>query len=181
MRFLLASMRRDEVLGRLLAHPFQVGERRFVEPVEVGQASYQPPVDELLDQLDSQAVDVHRVAVGEPADPLLELFGTARWRVRAVKIDLAGRARPGHRSSGRSSGKRTESRCRRAPSSSTRTTCGMISPAFWITTVSPTRMSLRAISSALCRRGPLDGRAGQGNGRQVGDGRQLARLARPGR
>ena len=38
----------------------------------------------------------------------------------------------------------------RAPTS-TRTTWGMISPAFWITTVSPIRTSLRRISSALCR------------------------------
>src|SRR5262249_57834623 len=34
---------------------------------------------------------------------------------------------------------------------STRTTCGMISPAFSTTTMSPTRMPLRSISSALCR------------------------------
>ena len=31
--------RRDEVVGRLLAHPFEVGEGRLVEPVEVGEAS----------------------------------------------------------------------------------------------------------------------------------------------
>ena len=34
---------------------------------------------------------------------------------------------------------------------STRTTCGMILPAFSTTTTSPTRTSFRSISSALCR------------------------------
>ena len=54
----------------------------------------------------AQAVDVHRVAVGEPADPLLELLGAGRRRVRAVEVDLAGLARDrARRSSGRSVGK----------------------------------------------------------------------------
>ncbi len=35
-------------------------------------------------------------------------------------------------------------------SSTTPTICGITSPARWMITVSPTRMSLRAISSALC-------------------------------
>ena len=61
--------RRDQVLGRLLAHPLQVGQGRHVEPVEVGQAPDQAAVDELLDQLLAQAVDVHGVAVGEVREP----------------------------------------------------------------------------------------------------------------
>ena len=87
------------------------------------------------------------------------------------------RARPGRRSSGRSSGKTKGTSEPSRASTSTRTTCGMISPAFWITTVSPTRTSLRAISSALCRVARLTVVPGEGDGRQVGHGRQLAGLA----
>ena len=53
----------------------------------------------------------------------------------------------------------------------------MISPAFWITTVSPIRMSLRSISSALCRLARLTVVPGQLHRLEVGDRRQLAGLA----
>ena len=68
--------RLHQVVGRLLPHPVELGERGRVEPVEVGQRLDQPLVHELVDQLLAQAVDVHCVAVGVPADPLLELLGT---------------------------------------------------------------------------------------------------------
>ena len=53
----------------------------------------------------------------------------------------------------------------------------MISPAFWITTVSPTRMSLRAISSALCSVARFTVVPASRTGLEVGDRRELARLA----
>ena len=82
----------------------------------------------------------------------LSWSGQRRGRVGAAEVDLARlAARPGRRSSGRSWGRRRDCSVPSRASASTRTTWGMISPAFSITTVSPTRMSLRAISSALCR------------------------------
>ena len=90
-RAVLRSLERgDEVLRRFLAHPLEAGQGCLVEPVEVGEAVNQAAVDELVDELGPQAVDVHRVAVGEPANPLLELLGAVRGRVRAMEIDLAG-------------------------------------------------------------------------------------------
>ena len=53
----------------------------------------------------------------------------------------------------------------------------MISPAFWITTVSPIRTSLRSDLVGVVQARALDGRAGERDRGQVGDGRQLAGLA----
>ena len=83
---------------------------------------------------------------------LLELLGAGRRGVGAAEVDLARVAdHRGAAARAGASGRRTAPREPSRASASTRTTWGMISPAFWITTVSPTRMSLRAISSALCR------------------------------
>src|SRR5262249_2117856 len=59
---------------------------------EIGEALDQTFVRELVDQLLAQAVDVHRVAVSVPADPLLELIGAAARGIRAVVVHLFGRA-----------------------------------------------------------------------------------------
>ncbi len=61
-------------------------------PASVGASSryrsarlvHQLLVDELVDQLLAQAVDVHRVAMGVPAEPFLELVGAAGRGVGAV-------------------------------------------------------------------------------------------------
>ena len=56
----------------------------------------------------------------------------------------------------------------------TATTLGMTSPLRSMSTQSPTRMSLRRISSSLWRVDRDDGRAGQAHGLEVGDRRQGA-------
>ena len=152
VRCLARLDRLDQVVGRLLAHPLQIGQRGRVEPVEVGEALDQFLVHELVDQLLAQAVDVHGVAVGVPADPFLELVGASRRRSSCSRNrPRRPTVRPARRSSGRSSGSGRPSRSPLRASASTRTTWGMISPAFWITTASPIRTSLRSSSSALCR------------------------------
>ena len=98
--------------------------------------------------------------------------------VGAVEVDLArARARPGAPQLGQVVGKSKGTSVPSRASTSTRTTCGMISPAFWITTVSPIRTSLRRISSALCRLARLTVVPASGTGVEVGDRGQLAGLA----
>ena len=89
-------------------------------------------------------------AAGEVLEPLLDLRRAGR--VRAAPVHLAlGLRPPRSRRPGRS---RAASR---APcpagrfASTTCTTFGMTSPPFSMSTVSPTRTSLRATSSSLCR------------------------------
>ncbi len=86
---MLSSSAAHQVLCRLLTHALEVGKRPLIEPVEIGQVLHQSAVDELLDQLGAEPFDVHRIAVREPADPLLELVWAAAGRVHAVEVDLA--------------------------------------------------------------------------------------------
>ena len=64
---------------------------------------------------------------------------------------MTSRARRCAADTGNGSGSRRARRRAGAPPSTTPTICGITSPARWMITVSPTRMSLRAISSALCK------------------------------
>ena len=108
-----------------------------------------PGRDELLDELLAQAVDVHLPPPAEPFQPLDELLGAGR--VHAVDPRLARRLldRPAAVRAGLWRDDRHRAR-RPLGLKSTRTTCGMISPAFSITTVSPTRTSSRSTCSMLC-------------------------------
>ncbi len=126
-------------------------ERRQVleaERVEVGEVLDQPALHQLVDQHVPEPLDVHRLAAREVLEPLLDLRGARGVRAAPVHLALgpahgraAGRARlgrrPGHG--------RRRAACPRRRS----TTFGITSPPRSISTVSPTRTSLRAISSSL--------------------------------
>ena len=120
------------------------------QAIQVRVVPHQALFDQLIDQLVAQPFDVHRVAAGEEADAFLQLGGAGR--VGAADVDAAfvldqpGAARRDTSAGNGNAGKSVVRSC-----FSTRTMCGMILPAFSTTTTSPTRMSLRSISSALCR------------------------------
>ena len=76
-----------------------------------------------------------------------------------------------------SRGTRRARRFAAAASSTTSTTCGITSPARCMMTVSPTRMSLRAISSSLCSVALRDHDAADRDRLQLGDRRQRAGAA----
>ena len=128
-----------------------------------------------------QALDRLRRA-DEPAGAAAHDVGLA-----GLLVDLAQR----RRAADRADDLVAETRRARAAAAACRATtsriCGMTSPARCTTTVSPTRTSLRAISSSLCRRRVGDDDAADGDGLQLGDRRQRAgaadldldRLARP--
>ena len=72
-RPLLASMPCQQVLGRLAAHPLQLQQLVGRQTVKIAVALDELLIDQLIDQLVAQPLDVHRVAAGVVADPLLDL------------------------------------------------------------------------------------------------------------
>src|SRR5215472_6023751 len=65
--------RRHDVCRGLLRHPLQLGKCRHAELVQVGRRVNDAGIDELIDQLVSQAFDVHRPTVGKVQQRLLAL------------------------------------------------------------------------------------------------------------
>ena len=63
----------DQVLGGFVGQPVQCGELLFRERVQVARVVHETAFHELVDDLAAQPVDVHRAAVGEEAQALLEL------------------------------------------------------------------------------------------------------------
>ena len=178
-RVLLARARRRGSGGRLLAHPLQAGEGR---PRRAGRGRPGVLTSPLSTSWSISFVPRPSMSIASrwayQRSHSLSWSGQRRggfvqWKSTSpsVAVDRAAAARA------RRSGSRTPSRVPSRAAASTRTTWGMISPAFWITTVSPTRTSLRRISSALCRLARLTVVPARGHGRQVGHGRELARLA----
>ena len=167
----------EQVLGRHLAHASQEPDSSFiVESVKVGQRFDEVGIDELLDKLFAKPVDVHRLAASELQKLALELPAALPARrgaeVRRAVGFLLGRRR---RTRDTSSASETCAPPRCGPRSSTRTTWGMISPAFSTTTMSPMRMSLRFDLVGVVQAGLADRRAGQPHGRiEMADGRELA-------
>ena len=169
--------RRDQVLGRFLAHALQVGQGRHVQPVEIGQAPDQAARDELLDQLLAQAVDVHGVAMGIVLQPPLELLGAERWRVRAAIVDLVRIANDRRAAVGTVSGEDERNLGAVAtfvldPDDLGDDLAGLLDHHG----VADADV-LAGDLVGVVQRGPLDGRAGEANRLQVGDGRELAGLA----
>ena len=79
----------QQIVGRFAAHPLQIQQPILVvfQPVEIAVVANELVADQLIDQLVAQPFDVHRVAAGEIAEPLLHL-GRA-FDVRAADIDAA--------------------------------------------------------------------------------------------
>jgi hypothetical protein len=102
----------------------------------IGDIAHHALVDQLLDQLLAQPLDVHRTARGEMADGLLLLRGAHQpARAACHRLALARSTADPH--TGQFSGQRDRARVRARCSSSTRTTCGITSPARRTITVSP--------------------------------------------
>ena len=134
---------------RLLRRDDQVLELLDGEVIQVAEVAHQPLLDQLIDQRLAQPLDVHR----GPRREVLEAAPQPR-RARGVlaapddfvfvadQRAAAGAARPSASPTAASpAGRRLRIGA---------TTRGMTSPAFSMTTVSPSRRSLRARSSALC-------------------------------
>ena len=120
------------------------------QAVDVGDAPHPALLDQDVDHRLPQPVDVHaglarrNAAPGGAPAPGIRSWGSAAPpRPRP--------ARPACRRRGISSGTRTARTGASCAARFTPTTAGMTSPAFSTNTMSPTRMSLRAISSWLCR------------------------------
>ena len=149
-------------------------------PSLASQRPDQPLVDQQLDELDAQALDVHRVAVGEPADRLLQLIGAGfegGELVQRKSTSSRPRGRPGRRSSGRRSGRRTgtsepSSGVDLDPDDLGDDLAGLLDDDG---VADPDVLAGDLVGVVQGR--PLDRRARQRDGRQVGHGRQLARLA----
>lgn len=78
----------DEVVGGFVAHAFEVGELIAVEAVEVGEGSDEACGDELFDEGDAEAVDVHLVSGGEVSEAFDELCGAVG--IGAADADALG-------------------------------------------------------------------------------------------
>ena len=134
--FLAIAVERLEVLDR--------------EPEEVGPRVDHAPLEELREDRPAGALDVHPAAARRNArTPATAAPGS--WCSGSRPGPRPRPGRPASRRPGSSPASRTRARRPSAAPSIGRTTSGITSPAFWRTTQSPIRMSLRRTSSRLWR------------------------------
>ena len=162
-----ASMAATRLRDRGLAVAVALAQRRQRRLVagqaeDVGRLADQALVEEGLQLLDRPAPRCRRRGARRSGSGA-RCAGTGRRTRRCSGGPRRGsacprRPRPGRRGpaacaagTGSGSGTRTARRPSAAPPAPTPTICGITSPARWMITVSPTRTSLRAISSALCK------------------------------
>ena len=148
-----ASIAASRLRAETSPKPSRPASCSSLELVDVGDVGDQAFLQEAQRLLLAEAVDVHRALADEVLDVLEGLAGAA-GPVGADREDrVLGLDR--RRAAGRAFGRRLRLRPRRLPFSwrwiSGATTCGITSPARITTTSSPTRTSLRARSSSLCR------------------------------
>ncbi len=159
------------------SHAFESGQVGGPQRVQVGGRGNHRAVHQLIDEFVAQALDIHGAAAGKVAQRLLALRG-------AIKSAGAARRRFPFDAQHRGSAHRAVARAARSlrasagrRSGSTRTNSGMTSPARRMTTVSPTRTSLRSISSMLCNVALLTYGAPHHDGFEPGDRREHAGAA----
>src|SRR3954464_3631816 len=75
--------RRDQVCGRLVAHPIQAGKLGGGKPVKVGRRAHEIELHQLIDDLVAQALDVHGAPAGKVQQRLLALSGTKKTAAAA--------------------------------------------------------------------------------------------------
>ena len=143
--------RRDQLVGADLAPALALRDHLGVEPEDVAGAADQPVLPERGDVLLAEPLDVEAVARDEMLQPLDRLRRADQPAAAALARPCPPRAPRGCRRPG--SGRETRYGCASGGrrSSTTPTICGITSPARCTMTVSPTRTSLRRISSSLCR------------------------------
>ena len=79
-RVLGLAERDDEVVGGLLAHPIERGERRAIETEQVRRRLHEVRVDQLLDDLLPEPFHIQRATRGEVTELLLALRHAAEAR-----------------------------------------------------------------------------------------------------
>ena len=139
--------RRDRVRRADLAEAFELEQLLGGEPVQLGDRAHELLLPEPPHGLLADAVDVGRAP--SPS------CSASRGRATGTRGSGSGASprppasRPRRRRAGSASASRTaSSRAGACPAGPT--TCGITSPARWTITSSPSRMSLRLMSSSLC-------------------------------
>src|SRR5438132_9544797 len=89
-RFPALGARSDDVGGGFLRHPFELGDCRHAELVQVCRRAHDFGVDQLIDQLVAEALDVHGATAGRMQLRLLHLRG-ADQPARAARNRLIGK------------------------------------------------------------------------------------------